>query len=132
MCGIVGGVGNLPVREYLIKGLKTLDYRGYDSAGLAYADHKGIHVFRTPGRVSDLDAILPHEIRTSIGIGHTRWATHGAPTEANAHPHSSMSGVFVLVHNGVIENYRHLKNKLEAEGFTFKSETDTEVIANLL
>ncbi len=132
MCGIVGGIGQFPIRDYLINGLKTLDYRGYDSAGVALAEPEGIRVFRMPGRVQALDEATPRDLHVVLGIGHTRWATHGAPTANNAHPHTSMNGEFVLVHNGVIDNFRHLKNKLEAEGYVFHSETDTEVVANLL
>lgn len=132
MCGIVGGVGKIDFRSYLLSGLRKLDYRGYDSAGLAYREKNAIKVYKTVGRVNDLDRITPAFKNSSVGIAHTRWATHGEPSTINAHPQLSHGGYFAIVHNGVIENFRAIKNKLMLEGYSFKSETDTEVIADLL
>lgn len=132
MCGIVGGAGKIDFRKYLLEGLSKLDYRGYDSAGLAYLSGGEVKVYKTVGRVSDLDLITPKEISSPVGIAHTRWATHGEPSTINAHPQQSRKGLFAIVHNGVIENYRALKNNLRVRGVSFKSETDTEVIADLL
>ena len=132
MCGIVGGVGSIDFRSYLIKGLKSLDYRGYDSAGLAYVKEGEIHLFKTMGRVEKLDEITPAFTDASAGIAHTRWATHGVPSDVNAHPQFSMRQNIFLVHNGVIENFKKLKNRLQSKGYVFASETDTEVIADLL
>lgn len=132
MCGIVGGIGNFDIRQFIIDGLKSLDYRGYDSAGLALKTANTVSVFRTVGRVSALEEKTPYIENVTLGIGHTRWATHGAPTEFNCHPHKSNFGKFTIVHNGVIDNYREIKMRLMNEGYTFDSETDTEVIANLL
>ncbi len=132
MCGIVGGVGKVDFRSYLISGLKKLDYRGYDSAGLAYVKDGKINLYKTVGSVQRLDEITPVFSLASSGIAHTRWATHGAPSSINAHPQFSMHKTFYLVHNGVIENFRALKNMLKAKGYAFLSETDTEVIADLL
>jgi glutamine---fructose-6-phosphate transaminase (isomerizing) len=134
MCGIVGYVGPRSAAEFLMQGLRRLEYRGYDSAGLALAGPEAeFHLVKAVGRIEALAQRLaadPHEGHT--GIGHTRWATHGAPTEANAHPHLGGGGRLAIVHNGVIENYRTLKEGLEAEGYTFASQTDTEVIAHLI
>lgn len=132
MCGIVGGVGNIDFRSYLINGLKSLDYRGYDSAGLAYVQEGEIHLFKTVGRVEKLDEITPKFTGASAAIAHTRWATHGVPSDVNAHPQFSMRQNIFLVHNGVIENFKTLKNRLQVKGYVFASETDTEVIADLL
>jgi glutamine---fructose-6-phosphate transaminase (isomerizing) len=132
MCGIVGTVGEPSLRAYLLNGLKSLEYRGYDSAGTAFLTNTKIDLFRLPGRIDDLSQIVPTTIQAQAGIGHTRWATHGEPNFVNAHPHSSMQHYFTLVHNGVIDNFRILKKKLENKGMTFVSETDTEVIANLM
>ncbi len=132
MCGIVGGIGNIDFHKYLIEGLKKLDYRGYDSAGLAYVKDGKIDLHRAMGKVSDLEAITPAFSGASAGIAHTRWATHGEPSEINAHPQKSNEGLFYIVHNGVIENFRELKSMLRKEGYIFYSKTDTEVIANLL
>lgn len=132
MCGIVGGIGNIDFHNYLIEGLKKLDYRGYDSAGLAFMKEGKVELHRAMGKVSDLEAITPKFTGASAGIAHTRWATHGEPSEINAHPQKSNEGIFYIVHNGVIENFRELKSALRQEGYIFYSKTDTEVIANLL
>ncbi len=134
MCGIVGYIGKNRAVPYLLEGLEKLEYRGYDSAGIATVENGALRVLKTKGRVSSLESLIASEHRSpaNIGIGHTRWATHGKPNNANAHPHESQSGLFCVVHNGVIENYLTLKTDLQAEGFVFRSETDTEVIAHLL
>lgn len=133
MCGIVGAIGELDLRKYLIEGLYSLDYRGYDSAGVTFLNDNGdFSTFKAVGKVTELDKKVPVEVFHNIGIGHTRWATHGAPNEENCHPHFSSHNEIALVHNGVIENYRALKTRLIEYGYSFYSETDTEVIANLL
>lgn len=132
MCGIVGYIGKNEAAPVLIKGLKKLEYRGYDSAGIAvFGD--GIHVVKTKGRLADLDAKVQTMggVEGHVGIGHTRWATHGAPSDVNSHPHTSMNGRISVVHNGIIENYLQLKAELEEKGYVFASETDTEVVAQL-
>lgn len=134
MCGIVGYVGTRKVVPILLAGLKRLEYRGYDSAGIVY-NHEGALVrHRAQGKLGQLEKVVDDYIGadSSIGLGHTRWATHGAPTEANAHPHCDCSGELVVVHNGIIENYNALKNTLLAKGHVFQSDTDTEVLAHLI
>lgn len=131
MCGIVGGVAQRCVTEILIEGLKRLEYRGYDSAGVALLNNQQILRERRVGKVINLaDAVTEHQLTGAIGIAHTRWATHGKPTENNAHPH--MSGKVAVVHNGIIENYQELKDDLQALGYVFTSQTDTEVVAHLV
>ncbi|MBQ3137760.1 MAG: glutamine--fructose-6-phosphate transaminase (isomerizing) [Clostridia bacterium] len=133
MCGIIGYTGRNKAVPYLIRGLEHLEYRGYDSSGIAVSENGEIITVKTSGRIKELKNKLSGiELRAKCGIGHTRWATHGEPDDINSHPHSSMSGLFTIVHNGIIENYLPLKKELISEGFTFKSSTDTEVIANLL
>lgn len=131
MCGIVGYIGNNDSKEILLKGLEKLEYRGYDSAGIAVKNENGICVFKEKGRIADLRVIVDEDLIANIGIGHTRWATHGVPSKVNSHPHQSSSGRFTLVHNGVIENYDLLKRDYLSD-VTFKSETDTEVIVQLV
>ena len=131
MCGIVGAVGFISPKEYVFKGLKMLDYRGYDSAGVAFFND-GIQIYKDVGSVEHLLSIVPENIDTNIMIGHTRWATHGAPTKLNTHPHLSFHKKICLVHNGVIENYKELKKFLLDKKYSFYGETDTEIIANLL
>lgn len=132
MCGIVAYVGEKPAYPILIKGLQRLEYRGYDSAGVALIN-ASTHTYKQMGKVKDLDAFTKDkDLDGHIGIGHTRWATHGEPNDANAHPHTSMNGKFTLVHNGIIENYAHLKKELINRGYQFKSETDTEVLVNFI
>jgi glucosamine--fructose-6-phosphate aminotransferase (isomerizing) len=131
MCGIVGYVGRENALPILIDGLKRLEYRGYDSAGLACQNGNGIQVYKTKGKIKDLQGVIPKDLsHVSTGIGHTRWATHGVPSTQNAHPHSA--GGVVVVHNGIIENYRELKRHLIAEGCEFSSDTDTEVIPHMI
>ncbi|OYQ35132.1 glutamine--fructose-6-phosphate transaminase (isomerizing) [Flavobacterium cyanobacteriorum] len=134
MCGIVGYIGNREAYPVIIKGLKRLEYRGYDSAGVVLYDGTGLKLAKTKGKVSDLEEKAAKEISTggSIGIGHTRWATHGVPNDVNSHPHFSNSGNIAIVHNGIIENYEPLKKELKKRGYTFQSDTDTEVLANLI
>jgi glutamine---fructose-6-phosphate transaminase (isomerizing) len=134
MCGIVGYIGPQPVVPVIIEGLRRLEYRGYDSAGIAVAGGpEGLELRRAPGKLRNLEvAISDSPISGSFGIGHTRWATHGRPTEENAHPHRDGSGTLVVVHNGIVENYLTLKNALIAKGHKFVSETDTEIIAHLI
>ncbi len=132
MCGIVGYIGGRDAYPILINGLKRLEYRGYDSAGIAMVDNDTV-VYKCKGRVKDLEEFVAgNDITGNIGIGHTRWATHGEPNDTNAHPHESMHGKFVIIHNGIIENYATIKEKLIAKGYEFSSETDTEVLANLI
>ncbi len=132
MCGIVAYLGNRTAYPILIKGLQRLEYRGYDSAGIALMNGKP-NIIKCKGKVKDLEeAARTHDISGTVGMGHTRWATHGVPNDVNSHPHASMNGKFVLVHNGIIENYAHLKKELVSRGYTFKSETDTEVLVNLI
>ena len=133
MCSIIGYNGNGPAAPILVRGLRRMEYRGYDSVGVATMDAGGITVRKGVGRVSDVnESVGLDSMSGSTGIGHTRWATHGGITEGNAHPHSSSSGSLAVVHNGIVENYEQLRTELVSEGFTFRSETDTEVLANLL
>src|ERR1700759_4233515 len=134
MCGIVGYVGPKDVVSVILEGLRRLEYRGYDSAGIALgsADH-GLERRRAPGKLRNLeDVIRQKPIDGTFGIGHTRWATHGRPTEENAHPHRDCTGRIVVVHNGIVENYLDLKHELTAQGHRFVTETDTEIIAHLI
>jgi glucosamine--fructose-6-phosphate aminotransferase (isomerizing) len=132
MCGIIGYIGKQEAFPIIIKGLKWLEYRGYDSAGVALLNGS-LEVYKKKGKVVDLENFaLTQNHAGSIGIGHTRWATHGEPNDINAHPHNSMNGIFTLVHNGIIENYAELKKDLIHHGYAFSSETDTEVLANLV
>ncbi len=133
MCGIVGAIADRDVVPVLIEGLKRLEYRGYDSAGIAVVTEEGVRRVRRTGRVVEMEAAAQAEhFVSSLGIGHTRWATHGGVTDANAHPHISSDGTIALIHNGVIENYAQMKKFLLTKGFTFQSETDTEVLCNLI
>ncbi|MBE1553357.1 glutamine--fructose-6-phosphate transaminase (isomerizing) [Sporosarcina limicola] len=131
MCGIVGYIGELDAKEILLKGLEKLEYRGYDSAGIALCNEEGISIVKEKGRIADLRAAVDVTVCASTGIGHTRWATHGVPNRTNAHPHQSASGRFTLVHNGVIENY-HLVQKEYLPAVSMNSDTDTEVIVQLV
>lgn len=133
MCGIVGYLGSGKATSFLINGLSKLEYRGYDSAGIAVVNNGEIEVRKFKGRLANLaNNIKEHPVEGSMGIGHTRWATHGAPSDVNSHPHLNSKGTIAVVQNGIIENYLPLRNWLKGEGYTFKSETDTEVIPNLI
>ena len=131
MCGIVGVVGNRNATDILMQGLEKLEYRGYDSAGIFVTTGQKGSLIKSVGRIADLRAKIGIDIAGSTGIGHTRWATHGKPTVDNAHPHTSQSGRFVLVHNGVIENYLQMKEEYLA-GHDFKGQTDTEIAVHLI
>ncbi len=132
MCGIVGYTGHRQAYPVILKGLKRLEYRGYDSAGIALINH-GLKVFKKKGKVTDLEETLIGEnLNAHIGIGHTRWATHGEPSDRNAHPHVSQGGDISMIHNGIIENYTQIKKELLAKGYEFKSDTDTEVLLNFI
>jgi glucosamine--fructose-6-phosphate aminotransferase (isomerizing) len=133
MCGIIGYIGPKPVVPVLIEGLRRLEYRGYDSAGVAVVTGGNVDVRRSPGKLANLEQVIAKEpIDGVYGLGHTRWATHGRPTEENAHPHRDCSGRIVVVHNGIIENYLPLKEELQKQGHTFVTETDTEIVAHLV
>ncbi|MBD0831066.1 glutamine--fructose-6-phosphate transaminase (isomerizing) [Aestuariibaculum sediminum] len=134
MCGIVGYIGKRDAYPIIIEGLKRLEYRGYDSAGIALYDGENLNISKTKGKVSDLESHCSKDNNKSgqIGIGHTRWATHGVPNDVNSHPHISNSGNLAIIHNGIIENYEALKKALIARGYTFQSDTDTEVLINLI
>lgn len=133
MCGIVGYIGNKPAQPILLNGLRNLEYRGYDSAGIATLEKNQILILKDMGRVSHLtDIVKKEESLSCIGIAHTRWATHGKATKENAHPHLDNSNTFAVVHNGIIENYEEIKKFLISNNYEFKSQTDTEVIPNLI
>src|SRR3990167_387069 len=134
MCGIVGYVGDTPVVPLILEGLQRLEYRGYDSAGIAVGDGSGrIELRRASGKLRNLEQVVrENPLNGTYGIGHTRWATHGRPTEENAHPHRDCKGEVVVVHNGIVENYLTLKRALAEEGHRFVTETDTEIIAHLV
>ena len=131
MCGIVGFIGEGNVQEVLIGGLEKLEYRGYDSEGIFVVDKEANgHLFKEQGRIAKLKSEVDFDLQSVVGIGHTRWATHGEPAQHNAHPH--VSGKVAVVHNGIVENYGPLKEELIEKGYTFTSETDTEVVAHLV
>ena len=133
MCGIVGYIGNKKASPILLNGLSYLEYRGYDSAGIAVIEDNDIVVKKDKGRVKNLSSLNGiNELKSSIGIAHTRWATHGKPSMENSHPHMDNSSTFCVVHNGIIENYNELKEFLISKGYNFISQTDTEVIPNLI
>ena len=136
MCGIVGYVGDKTVAEVLTNGLSSLEYRGYDSSGVAVLADNKTKVYKAEGKLQNLKDLLAtkeDEIKSAhVGIGHIRWATHGVPNEINAHPHTSNSGKLAIVHNGIIENFKELREELEKKGSIFKSQTDTEVVAHLI
>src|SRR5919201_1474573 len=133
MCGIIGYIGEKQVLPILIDGLRRLEYRGYDSAGVAVVRNGTIELRRSAGKLARLEeAIAGNPLEGEYGIGHTRWATHGRPTEENAHPHRDCTGRIVVVHNGIIENYLELKQELQKQGHQFKTETDTEIVAHLV
>ena len=129
MCGIIGYIGKQQASKILVEGLKRLEYRGYDSAGVALYESNRINVLKQPGKVDALDRLIPHDmIDSTIGIAHTRWATHGYPNYQNAHPHVDNSHEIAIVHNGIIENYKSIKKKLINDGYRCETETDTEVL----
>src|SRR3989440_6946131 len=134
MCGIVGYIGPKKVVPVIIEGLRKLEYRGYDSAGIAVVTQDGkMEIRRAPGKLRNLEEVIAKSpLDGTYGIGHTRWATHGRPTEENAHPHRDCTGQIVVVHNGIVENYLSLKQQLQDEGHKFVTETDTEIIAHLV
>ena len=133
MCGIVGYIGNKEAYPILVKGLKRLEYRGYDSAGVALLNGNGIEIFKKQGKVVNMEGIVPAAYpKAKLGIGHTRWATHGVPNDVNSHPHYSQSKRIAIIHNGIIENYASIKEQLIKRGYTFESDTDTEVLVNLI
>ena len=133
MCGIVGYIGNKQAYPILIKGLQRLEYRGYDSAGIALLNNDKLNVYKAKGKVSDLVRFAEQQdIQGTVGIAHTRWATHGEPNLVNAHPHYSQTEELAIIHNGIIENYAVLKKGLKAQGYTFQSQTDTEVLVQLI
>src|ERR687889_2059563 len=133
MCGIIGYIGSKPVVPVLIEGLRRMEYRGYDSAGVALVSPEGIALRRSAGKLANLENTIRTEpVDGLYGVGHTRWATHGRPTEENAHPHRDCTGRIVVVHNGIIENYLDLKHQLQSEGHEFKTETDTEIVAHMV
>ena len=132
MCGIVGYTGPREAYPIIITGLKRLEYRGYDSTGVALLN-SGLKVYKKKGRVADLEeSIIGKDLHANIGIGHTRWATHGEPSDRNAHPHTSANGKLAMIHNGIIENYAQIKKELINNGYTFTSDTDTEVLLNFI
>ena len=135
MCGISAYIGHREAYPIVINGLKRLEYRGYDSAGVMIFDGEKMQLSKTKGKVSELEKITNAEEERkvgNIGMGHTRWATHGVPNDVNSHPHTSQSGDLVIVHNGIIENYDTIKKELITRGYTFQSDTDTEVLVNLI
>ncbi|MDB4437948.1 isomerizing glutamine--fructose-6-phosphate transaminase, partial [Flavobacteriaceae bacterium] len=134
MCGIVGYIGHRQAYPVIVKGLSRLEYRGYDSAGIALYEKGAIQLCKTKGKVSDLEkkAEKVKNSTATLGIGHTRWATHGVPNDVNSHPHLSNSGQLALIHNGIIENYDAIKTELQSRGYVFHSDTDTEVLVNLI
>lgn len=133
MCGIVGYTGPRQAYPVILKGLKRLEYRGYDSAGIALVNNDGLAVYKKKGKVAALEEAMEHlPVNSHIGIGHTRWATHGEPSDRNAHPHISQSGDIAMIHNGIIENYAQIKSELVKKGYSFKSDTDTEVLLNFI
>ena len=134
MCGIIGYAGHRPAVPVVVEGLRRLEYRGYDSAGVAFARQGGLRVVRAKGKLAALEEKLAQEpvSTATCAMGHTRWATHGVPAERNAHPHLSNDASLALVHNGIIENYQEIKAELTAKGYVFHSETDTEVLVNLI
>src|SRR4249919_1052841 len=133
MCGIVGYIGSKDVVPALVDGLRRLEYRGYDSAGVAVVRNGMVDLRRSAGKLANLESIIgANPITGDYGVGHTRWATHGRPTEENAHPHRDCTGKIVVVHNGIIENYLDLKQELQRQGHTFVTETDTEIVAHLV
>jgi glutamine---fructose-6-phosphate transaminase (isomerizing) len=133
MCGIVAYIGHREAYPVILKGLQRLEYRGYDSAGVALLDGNGLRVYKKKGRVSEMEeSLVGKALPAHIGIGHTRWATHGEPSDRNAHPHLSNSGKLAMIHNGIIENYGQLKKELVSKGYHFNSDTDTEVLLNFI
>jgi len=133
MCGIVGYIGHREAYPIVLKGLKRLEYRGYDSSGVALINNGQLNVYKKKGKVAEMEEdTMGKDVHSHIGIGHTRWATHGEPSDRNAHPHVSQNGQFAMIHNGIIENYAHIKQELISKGYTFKSDTDTEVLLNFI
>src|SRR5215831_14774784 len=132
MCGIVAYIGHKQAYPIILKGLKRLEYRGYDSSGVALLNG-GLNVYKKKGKVADLEeTLVGKDLHAHIGIGHTRWATHGEPSDRNAHPHTSANKKLAMIHNGIIENYTQLKNELTKKGYKFGSDTDTEVLLNFI
>ncbi|MFW5769411.1 MAG: glutamine--fructose-6-phosphate aminotransferase, partial [Spirochaetota bacterium] len=132
MCGIVGYVGEKQASKVLLEGLRRLEYRGYDSAGICIGMDSTLQVLKRKGKIKDLRSIVPDDFPGSFGIGHTRWATHGEVNDVNAHPHTDTTGKIAIVHNGIIENYTSLREMLVSEGDIFVTDTDSEVIAHLI